>query len=72
MAIKYIQAYMLGTVPEMLMAMRKEAKLTQKELAKSIGINESTYSRYEKGTRRVPFEIFQRVTEATGHQIQII
>lgn len=72
MAIKYIHAYSLGDAPETIKRMRTDSGMTQKELAKRIGVVESTYSRYEKGTRKVPFETFQKLVEATGHQIQII
>ena len=42
---------------ERLKETRKKAGLTQKQIAKLIGINKSSYGHYEVGRRKLPVEI---------------
>lgn len=48
---------------------RKAAKMTQDELAKSLGINRATLSRYESGAIDPPSSQLQRIADALGISI---
>lgn len=43
-------------LPERLLGLRKEAGLTQKELAEKLKMNSVTYLHYEKGQREPPID----------------
>lgn len=72
MAIKYIYAYSIESIPDTIKMVRKDLGLTQDELAKMTGLSMSIISRYELGTRKPTVVNFQKILEATGHQLQII
>ena len=44
-------------LPERLLSLRKEANLTQKELADKLQLNSVTYLHYEKGQREPPIDL---------------
>ena len=44
-------------------AMRKRLGLSQNELAKQLNIKQNTMSQYEKGIRKVPFDILAKVSK---------
>ena len=46
--------------------LRLEAKLTQVELADFLGINQVTYSRYEKGARTLPYDLLIKIADYYG------
>jgi transcriptional regulator with XRE-family HTH domain len=46
-----------------LVYLRKENKLTQKELSKKLGLTRSAYSQYELGTREPDFQILQKIAD---------
>ena len=45
-----------GALPERLLGLRKEAGLTQRELAEKLKMNSVTYLHYEKGQREPPID----------------
>lgn len=49
-------------IGDMLAKMRKLAKLSQKEVAATIGISQATYSTYERGRSEPPAEILVRLS----------
>ena len=48
---------------ERLLVLRKSAGLSQKERAEKIGLNTTTYARYENGERRIPLKTAIRLAE---------
>lgn len=52
--------------------LRIEHKLTQKEVAKKIGISLTSYSLYESGKRKVPVPIFIKLAELYDTSIDYI
>lgn len=46
--------------------LRLEANLTQVEFADLIGINQVTYSRYENGSRTVPYDLLIKMADYYG------
>ena len=48
---------------ERLLVLRKSAGLSQKELAEKIGLNKTTYARYENGELRIPLKTAIRLAE---------
>lgn len=49
---------------ERLKETRKKAGLTQKQIAKLIGISKSSYGHYEIGRRKLPVEIAKNIGKA--------
>ncbi len=49
-----------------IIALRKKYKLTQSELAKIVGIGQSTLAGYESGVRRPRPEIAEKIGKALG------
>jgi len=47
-------------------ALRKERNMTQAELAKCVGIGQSTLAGYESGTRRPRPEIAEKIGKVLG------
>ncbi len=48
---------------ERLFLLRKDANLTQKELAEKLGLNSVTYLHYEKGQREPPLDLLIQISE---------
>ena len=46
-----------------LRTIRESHKLTQRELARNIGCSSVVYSRYELGTRVIPWEVLVRISD---------
>lgn len=54
-----------------LKTIRKSCGLTQKELAKKLGIGESTYAHYESGIRKITLDTFLRLLKVCNLEIKI-
>jgi transcriptional regulator with XRE-family HTH domain len=50
---------------------RREAKLTQTELAERAGTTQSTIARLERGGGNPTFETLERVLHAAGHRLEL-
>ncbi len=57
---------------QLLLHNRKEAKLTQKELAKRAGIDKSYISRIENGLVQPTFATFMRIINTMGRSIEVV
>lgn len=53
-------------IGENLRKLRELSGFTQEQIAKSTGIERSTYSNYEGGTREVPYDILERISNMFG------
>ncbi|MHC1734165.1 MAG: LexA family protein [Erysipelotrichaceae bacterium] len=53
----------MATFSERLKRLRKESKMTQRELAEDLGLGESTVSMYEQGYREPDFETLAKIAE---------
>ena len=53
-------------VGENLKKIRELSGFTQEQIAKSIGIERSAYSNYEGGTREVPYDILEKLSNLFG------
>lgn len=52
---------------------RKDAGLTQAQVAKMIGIDRSTYNRIERGTRKdIPIHLALKIAEVLGKNVEDI
>ena len=51
---------------------RKSKKLTQKELARLIGIKQQQYQRYESEVNEISLKMFLKIVEVCGYKIKII
>ncbi len=50
---------------------RKSKGYTQKELAKLLGISDSTLAHYETGIRKITLEMFLKILEACQLEIKL-
>ena len=50
-------------IGENLKKIRELSGFTQEQIAKSIGIERSAYSNYEGGTREVPYDILEKLSD---------
>ena len=53
-------------IGENLKKIRELSGFTQEQIAKSIGIERSAYSNYEGGTREVPYDILEKLSNLFG------
>ena len=53
----------MGKLPENIIALRKEANLTQEQLAEKLGVAKSTISMYENGKRKPSFEALEALAD---------
>ncbi len=53
-------------IGENLKKMRELSGFTQEQIAQSIGIERSTYSNYEGGTREIPYGILENISNLFG------
>lgn len=51
---------------------RELSDFTQEQIAKSIGIERSAYSNYEGGTRDVPYDVLERISNIFGCEPYIL
>lgn len=51
--------------------LRKQSKLTQKELSKLPGITQQQYSRYETNINKIPLEMFLKIVEVCNLKLDI-
>jgi len=65
------EAYAFYT-SQILLETRKEARLTQAELAKRIGVDKSYISRVEKGITVPSVATFYRIAAALGRSVELI
>ena len=65
------EAYTFYT-SQILLDVRKEARLTQSELAKRIGVDKSYISRIEKGVTVPSVATFYRIAAAMGRTVELI
>ena len=56
---------------EAMIRARRDAKLTQAELAEKIGTTQSAIARLEAGRVSPSISTLRRYAEATGHQLQV-
>lgn len=54
------------TVGNNLRKIRGISGFTQEQVAKSVGIERSAYSNYEAGTREVPYDVIERISDLFG------
>ena len=50
---------------------RKSASLTQKEIAKKLGVTQQQYSRYEIGVNKITLEMFLKIVEVCHYKIKL-
>ena len=50
-------------LPDRLKTLRLEAKLTQKQISKKLGIPQNSYSQYENGKRNIPWGMEEKLAE---------
>ena len=65
------EAYAFYT-SQILLDTRKEARLTQKELAKRLGVDKSYISRIEKGITVPSVATFYRIASALGRSVELV
>jgi len=65
------EAYTFYT-SQILLETRKEARLTQSELAKRIGVDKSYISRIEKGITIPSVSTFYRIASALGRSVELV
>lgn len=51
--------------------LRKKSGLTQKELAKSLGIADCTLAHYESGIRKITLEMFLKIIDVCNLKIKL-
>ena len=68
---EYTQANAEFSLIEAMIAARRDAKLTQAELAEKIGTTQSAIARLEAGRVSPSISTLRRYAEATGHQLQV-
>lgn len=52
---------------EIIKKLRKEKKITADEMAKKLGVNRSTYYRYESGEiEKMPYTVLKPISDALG------
>ena len=59
-------------IGENLKKIRESSGFTQEQVAKSIGIERSTYSNYEGGVREVPYTILENISNLFGCEPYIL
>lgn len=50
---------------------RKSCGYTQKELAKKLGISDSTLAHYETGIRKITLEMFLKILDVCNYKMKI-
>lgn len=53
----------METIGDRLKKLRKENKLTQKDMAEKLGIHPNTISMYEKGNRNIPSSMIKKISD---------
>ena len=59
-------------IGENLKKIRESSGFTQEQVAKSVGIERSTYSNYEGGVREVPYTILENISNLFGCEPYIL
>ena len=57
----YMKSYRFSSIPDMIREARLVNGYTQQRLSSTIGINRSTYSRYEKGKNTIPYDLLTNI-----------
>ncbi|MFD2845193.1 helix-turn-helix domain-containing protein [Paracoccus cavernae] len=68
---EYAQADAEFSLIEAMITARREARLTQAELAQKIGTTQSAIARLEAGRVSPSITTLRRYAEATGHQLRV-
>lgn len=68
---EYAQADAEFSLIEAMITARREARLTQAELAQKIGTTQSAIARLEAGRISPSITTLRRYAEATGHQLRV-
>lgn len=68
---EYAQADAEFSLIEAMIIARRDAKLTQAELAEKIGTTQSAIARLEAGRVSPSIATLRRYAEATGHQLRV-
>lgn len=55
-----------------LIEIRKDSKMSQSDLAKKIGSNQQTISRFEKNEHNPSLRLFHTIVNALGYELQIV
>ncbi len=50
---------------------RKSSGLSQKELAKKIGVTQQQYSRYEVGINKITLEMYLKILNTCGYKVKL-
>jgi len=58
-------------IRDMIIALRHESHLTQKELAEKCGITQANISKFEKGTSKPTIESLKKIADALGMRLVI-
>ena len=73
MANQGIPLIEMSSIPAYIRHLRKQRKMTQTEVADQLGVNASTYARWEKGRRQPPFRklsiLFSEVFKVEAYNI---
>ncbi len=67
----YREASNLLDIAIVIAEMRQKQKMTQKELAKRIGSNQSVISRIEKGIENITLGKLRKIAEALGAKVEL-
>ena len=57
---------------EILLQLRLENNLKQSTLAYILGVNVSTYSKYERGVRKIPVDILKKLADFYGTSVDYL
>lgn len=57
---------------ELIVQLRKEAKITQRQLSKGAGVNRSTLRRVEEGRTSADIDMMSRVLDYLGYELEIL
>lgn len=53
-------------IGENLKRLRETSGFSQEQIARTVGLEHSTYSNYEGGTREIPYQIIERISALFG------
>ena len=68
---KFEQEYLKITLINETAKIRKDMNLTQKEMAKIVGVPQSNISRFESGKVEPTLDFLQKITSRLGYRINI-
>jgi len=62
----------MDTIADRIKKLRKDNKLTQKELGDKVGVHANTISMYEQGNRRVSSDMLNKMSDIFGVSVDFI